>query len=142
MTLHLTCAFEIIMLPDKNVKVLFHHFFLQFHFTTLIPPVPCISQILTTLICNLVEIGWVCKSTISKSSNLQWLGFLERVATAPFPLDRYVNRNCLAIGGLIFQQLCTSSLLGNYVLVKKKIVTESLAAKEMIDTLLVLYCFV
>ena len=59
MTLHLTCAFEIIELPDKQVIALFHNFFLQFvhiaeifqkahHTTTSRPPVPCILQILTT----------------------------------------------------------------------------------------------
>ena len=59
MILHLTCAFEVIILPNKRVKALFHHFFLQFvriadigqkaHNTTASRPlVPCISQVLTT----------------------------------------------------------------------------------------------
>ena len=53
MLLHLTCAFEVITLPNKRVIALFHHFFLQFQLfveidqkahntTTSRPPVPCI----------------------------------------------------------------------------------------------------
>ena len=34
------------------------------------------------LTCILVEIGWVCKSTISKSSDKQWLGF-KRSGNSP-----------------------------------------------------------
>ena len=30
MNLHLTCAFEVIILPTEGVIVVFHHFFLQF----------------------------------------------------------------------------------------------------------------
>ena len=59
MTLHLTCAFEVIKLPNKRVIALFHHVFSQFlhiveigqkarNTTTSRPPVPCILQILTT----------------------------------------------------------------------------------------------
>ena len=59
MLLHLTCAFEVITLPNERVTALFHHFFLQFwhiveidqkvhNTTTSRPPVPCILQILTT----------------------------------------------------------------------------------------------
>ena len=59
MVLHLTCSFEVIILPNEKVIALLDHFFLQFlhmakigqkvHNTRpLIPPVPCISQILTT----------------------------------------------------------------------------------------------
>ena len=59
MTLHLTCAFQVITLPDERVIALFHHFFLQFlhiveidqevhNTTTSRPTVPCILQILTT----------------------------------------------------------------------------------------------
>ena len=59
MLLHLTCAFEVITLPNERVIALFHHFFLQFRHiveidqeahnpTTSRPPVPCILQILTT----------------------------------------------------------------------------------------------
>ena len=57
MTLHLTCAFEVIKLPNEAVIALFYHFFLQFlhiieisqkahNITTSRPPVPCILQIL------------------------------------------------------------------------------------------------
>ena len=59
MTLHLTCAFRVIKLPNERVISLFHYFFLQFlniveigqrahKITTLRPPVPCILEILTT----------------------------------------------------------------------------------------------
>ena len=59
MLLYLTCAFEVITLPNERVTALFHHFFLQFRLfveidqkahntTTSRPPVPCILQILTT----------------------------------------------------------------------------------------------
>ena len=55
MTLLLTCAFQVIKVPNERVIALFHYFFLQFlhiaesvkhhNFKT---PVPVISQILTT----------------------------------------------------------------------------------------------
>ena len=59
MTLHLTCVFEVIILPNKKVIELFHHFFIQFlhiaeigqkahNIRTLIPLAPCISQTPTT----------------------------------------------------------------------------------------------
>ena len=59
MLLDLTCAFEVITLPNERVIALFHHFFLQFqtiieidqkahNTTTSRPPVACILQILTT----------------------------------------------------------------------------------------------
>ena len=59
MTFNLTCAFEVITLPNERVIALFHHFFLQFRHiveidqkvhntTTSRPSVPCILQILTT----------------------------------------------------------------------------------------------
>ena len=59
MLLHLTCAFEVITLPNERVIALFDHFFLQFqhiieidlkacYTTTSRPPVPCILQILKT----------------------------------------------------------------------------------------------
>ena len=78
MALHLTCAFQVIKLPNERIIALIHHFFLQFahiaeigqkahNTTTSRPPVPCISQILTILICILVDLGWVYKSTISKN---------------------------------------------------------------------------
>ena len=57
--IHLTCAFEVITLPNERVIALFHHFFLQFRHiveidlkayntTTSRPPAPCILQILAT----------------------------------------------------------------------------------------------
>ena len=59
MTLHPTCAFQAITSPNERVIALFHSFFLQFlhiaeigqkdhNTTTSTPPVPYISQILTT----------------------------------------------------------------------------------------------
>ena len=59
MTLYLTCAFEVIKLPNERVIALFHYFFLQFlhiveigqkaHNTTISRPlVSCILQTLTT----------------------------------------------------------------------------------------------
>ena len=59
MTLHLTCAFQVITLLNERVIALFHHFFLQFlnifeieqkahNTTTSRPPIPYILQILKT----------------------------------------------------------------------------------------------
>ena len=115
MLLHLTCAFEVITLPNERVIVLFHHFFLQFRHiveidqkvqntTTSRPPVPCILQILTTLICILVDLEWVYQSTTSKRSDKQWLRSQEGGGGGGGnhtpPLARYVSRNGLTIGGL------------------------------------------
>ena len=66
MTLNLTCAFEVLILPNERVFALFHHFSLQVvHISLksvqkrmtpqLQDPVQCISQILPILICILVE---------------------------------------------------------------------------------------
>ena len=51
LTFHLTCAIHVIKLPNERVKVLYHHFFLQFLHVAEIGQkahVLCISQILTT----------------------------------------------------------------------------------------------
>ena len=59
LTLHLACVFEVIILPNKIVIALFHHFFLHFLYIAeislkarntrnLITPVSYISEILTT----------------------------------------------------------------------------------------------
>ena len=52
MILGVTCAFEVIMLPNKKDRALFltiAEISLKVHNTrTLIPPVQCMSQILTT----------------------------------------------------------------------------------------------
>ena len=70
-TLHLTCAFQVIKLPDERVMVPFYHFFLRVlhiveigqkahNTTTSRPPVPCIIyQYWQLLICVLVDLGWV-----------------------------------------------------------------------------------
>ena len=54
MTLHITCAFQVIKLLNERVIALFLYFFLQYiHIAEISqtrdsePPVPCISQILT-----------------------------------------------------------------------------------------------
>ena len=87
MTLHLTCAFEIITLPNERVTTLFHNFFLRFvciakigqkaHDTiTSRPPVPCISQTATTFNFNFDRARMVYKSTtINKRSDKEWLRF-------------------------------------------------------------------
>ena len=92
MLLHLTCAFEVITLPNERVIALFHHFFLQFQLfveidqkahntTTSRPPVPCILQILTTF--NLYS----CRPRVGLSvNNKQWLRFQEEGGNHPPPL--------------------------------------------------------
>ena len=70
MSLHLTCDFEVIILPNERVIALFHHFFLEFvhiaeicqkahNTTTSRPHVRFIPQMLTTvnLYSRLVEQG-------------------------------------------------------------------------------------
>ena len=91
MLLHLTCAFEVITLPNERVIALFHHFFLQFRHiieidqkmdntTTSRPHVPCILQILTTF--NLYS----GRPRVGLSvNNKQWLRFQEGGGN-PLPL--------------------------------------------------------
>ena len=81
-TLHITCAFQVIKLPNERVIALFITFSYNFYIslnrsntTTSRPPVPCISQILTTLNCILIYQEWVYKTTISKRSDKQRLRF-------------------------------------------------------------------
>ena len=113
MTLHLTCAFQVITLPNERVIALFHHFFLQFlhiveidqnahNTTTSRPPVPCISQILTTfnLYSGRPKVGL---SVDNKQKVRQVMVKISRggvTTTPPPPLARYVSRNGLTIGGL------------------------------------------
>ena len=100
MLLHLTCAFEVITLPNERVIALFYHFFLQFRHiieidqqahntTTSRPPVPCILQILTTF--NLYS-------------------GRPRVSTSPPPppppLTRCVSQNGLTTGRLNRSKIC------------------------------------
>ena len=95
MLLHLTCAFEVITLPNERVISLFHHFFLQFqhiveidqkaHNTTISrSPVPCILQILTTfnLYSGRPRVGLSVNT--SKRSDKQWLRFQEGGWQPPF----------------------------------------------------------
>ena len=96
MTLHLTCAFEVIKLPNERVIAFFHHFFLQFlriveisqkahNTTTSRPSAPCILQILTTF--NLYS----GRPRVGLSvNNKQWLRFQEEGGNHP-PPARYVN---------------------------------------------------
>ena len=99
-TLHLSCAFEIIKFPNKRVIALFHHFFLQFlhifeisgkahNTTTSRPPVPCILQILRTF--NLYSgRPLVGPSVNNKQKFIQAMVKISRggVATPPPPPPR------------------------------------------------------
>ena len=113
MLLHLTCAFEVITLPNERVIALFHHFFLQFRHiveihqkahntTTSRPPVPCILQILTTfnLYSGRPRVGI---SVNNKQKVRQAMVKISRGGGGwqPPPLARYVSRNGLTVGGLI-----------------------------------------
>ena len=94
MTLHLTCAFQVITLPNERAVALFHHFFLQFlhiveidpkahNTTTSTPTVQCILEILATFNLFLVDLELVNQSITSKRSDKQWLKFLERWQPPP-----------------------------------------------------------
>ena len=109
MTLRLTCAFEVIKLPNERVIALFHHFFLQFldvveigqkaHNTiTSGPYVPCILQILTTF--N-VYFGRprASLSVNNKQNARQAMVKISRWCHPPSPFSRYVNQNGLTIRG-------------------------------------------
>ena len=97
MTLHLTCASEVIKLPNKRFIPLFHHFFLQFlyivemvqkaHNTTKSrTPVPCILQILTTfnLYSGRPRVG-LSVNNKQKISRKQLLRFQKGMANQPPP---------------------------------------------------------
>ena len=118
MTLHLTCAFQVITLPNERVIALVHYFFLQFlhiveidqkahNTTTLRPPVPCILQILT--IFNLysgrprVGLSVNNKQKVRQAMMVKISRGGGNHTTPPPPpphLARYVSRNGLTIGGL------------------------------------------
>ena len=115
MLLHLTCAFEIITLPNERIIALFHHFFLQFRHiieidqkahntTTSRHPVSCILQILTTFnfYSGRPRVGL---SVNNKQKVRQAMVKISRGGggwqpPSP-PLPRYVSRNRLTIGRLI-----------------------------------------
>ena len=115
MLLHLTCAFEIITLPNERVIAPHHHFFLQFRHIveinqkshTLRPPVPFILQILTNfnLYSGRPRVGL---SVNNKQKVRQAMVKISRGGWQPSPppppppptLARYVSRNGLTIGGL------------------------------------------
>ena len=112
MLLHLSCAFEVITLPNERVIALFHHFFLQFrhiveidqkahNITTSRPPVPCILQILAifNLYSGRPRVGL---SVNNKQKVRQAIVKISRREGSgnPLPLARYISRNGLTIGGL------------------------------------------
>ena len=100
MTLHLTCAFEVIKLPNERVLVVFHHFFLQFLYISLKSVKKLITPQLQDplsrafhkyrqlLICILVDLGWVYQSTISKRLDKQCLRFQEGEGGSNHPLGQ------------------------------------------------------
>ena len=99
MLLHLTCAFEVITLPNERVIALFHHFFLQFRHiieidqkahntTTSRPPVPCILQILTTFNFYSGRLRVGLSGNNKQRSDKQWLRFQEGGGTPPLPLGQ------------------------------------------------------
>ena len=97
MLLHLTCAFEVITLPNKELL----HFFITFSYNfdkSLKSIKKCITPQLQDplsrafykysqlLIFILVDLEWVYQSTTSKRPDKQWLRFQEGgVATTPPP---------------------------------------------------------
>ena len=108
MLLHLTCAFEVITLPNERLVALFHHFFfLQFQHiveidqkvhntTTSTPPVPCILQILSTfnLYSGRPRVG------LSANNKLKVRQAMVKISRGRWqsPLARYVSQNGLTIG--------------------------------------------
>ena len=115
--LHLTCAFEVIRLPNERIIAPFCHFSLEFlhiveigqkaHYTTTSrPPVPCILQILTTF--NLYSGRPSVGLSVNKQQKVRqamlkisrW-GWKLPPPPPPPPRARYVSRNGLTIRGLI-----------------------------------------
>ena len=97
MLLHLTCAFEVITLPNERVMAHFHHFFLQFRLFVEIdqkanntrtsrPPVPCILQILTAF--NLYSRPRVDLSVNNKQKVRQAMVKISRGGCQPPPPPR------------------------------------------------------
>ena len=88
-TLHLTCAFQVIELRNERVLALFHQFCYNFHISLKSGQTPQLHDLLSRafhkywqlLICILIDLGWVYKLTTSKRSDKQWLRFKEGVAT-------------------------------------------------------------
>ena len=79
-TLELTCALQVIKLSNERVIALFHYFFLQFSHIAEICQTPQLQDPLSCafhkywqlLICILVDLRWVYKSTIRKRSDKKW----------------------------------------------------------------------
>ena len=117
MLLHLTCAFEVITLPNERVIALFIIFSYNFRHiveinqkvhntTTSRPPVPCILQILTTfnLYSGRPRLG------LSVNNNKRVRQAMVKISRGgcgwqppSLPPARYVSRNGLTIGGLRFR---------------------------------------
>ena len=108
MLLHLTCAFEVITLPNERVIALFHHFFLQFRHiveidqkvhntTTSRPPVPCILPILTTfnLYSGRPRVGLSVNNKQKVRQAMVKISIRGEATSPPPP-----GRNGLTIGGL------------------------------------------
>ena len=88
MLLHVTCAYEVITLPNERVIALFHHF--SYNFDISLKSIkkritPQLQDPLSRafykywqlLTCILVDLEWVYQSITSKRSNKQWLRFQE-----------------------------------------------------------------
>ena len=112
MTLHLSCAFEVIKFPDERFIALFPHFFLQFlhiveitqkvhNTTTSRPPVPSILQILTTFYLYSGRPRMVLSDN-NKQKVTQAMVKISRGGGNHLPWPRYVSRNGLTIGGLSY----------------------------------------
>ena len=124
MPLHLTCASEVITLPNERVIALFHQFFLQFRHIEIDQKAQntTTSRLLShafykysqLLICIPVDLAWVYQSITRKRSDKQWFRFQEGWGGSnhPPPLARYVSQNGLTIGGLKFAQLKFYEILG------------------------------
>ena len=72
MTLHLTCAFQVIKLPNESVIALLFLTISTYRWIDQTPQLqnPCpvhFTNIDNFLICILIDLGWVYKLTISKS---------------------------------------------------------------------------
>ena len=96
MTLHITCAFQVIKLPMKELQ----HFLITFSYNFYIS-LKSVEKLITPqledplshafykywqiLICILVDLEWVYKSAVSKRSDNQWLLDLKRGGRTPPP---------------------------------------------------------
>ena len=124
MLLNLTCAFEVVTLSNERVLAFFHHFLLQFRHiveidqkahntTTSRPPIPCILQILTTfnLYSGRPKVGLSVNNKQKVRQAMVKISRGGRGGNHPLlPLARYVSRNGLTIGGLIFEPILRAGM--------------------------------